>query len=135
MLCYRGLGQPENAEWEQKLFLRFKGDESAQALTGRPRPPERYALTTLIFVPGVGQAIRLPSTVLVSAGQACRTLKPRTIMSAKPSTTTFLTLPLNTVLPLPLRSGAGLKSRGSSASFVRRWAKHAGGRSNLQFIR
>jgi tetratricopeptide (TPR) repeat protein len=37
MLCYRGLGQPEKAAREQKLFLRFKADESAQALTAKPR--------------------------------------------------------------------------------------------------
>jgi Flp pilus assembly protein TadD len=37
MLCYRGLGQTEKAEREQKLFLRFKADESAQALTAKPR--------------------------------------------------------------------------------------------------
>jgi Flp pilus assembly protein TadD len=37
MLCYRGLGQPENAEREEKLFRRFKADESSQALTQQPR--------------------------------------------------------------------------------------------------
>jgi Flp pilus assembly protein TadD len=37
MLCYRGLGQNENAEREQKLFLRFKADESSQSLTEKPR--------------------------------------------------------------------------------------------------
>ncbi len=37
MLCYRGLGQIEKAEREEKLFLRFKADESSQALTAKPR--------------------------------------------------------------------------------------------------
>jgi len=37
MLCYRGLGQAENAEREQKLFLRFKADEASQTLTAKPR--------------------------------------------------------------------------------------------------
>ncbi len=37
MLCYRGLGQTENAEREEKLFRRFKADESAQSLTEQPR--------------------------------------------------------------------------------------------------
>ena len=37
MLCYRGLGQAELAQREQKLFLRFKADESSQALTAKPR--------------------------------------------------------------------------------------------------
>jgi tetratricopeptide (TPR) repeat protein len=37
MLCYRGLGQNDVAEREQKLFLRFKADESSQALTAKPR--------------------------------------------------------------------------------------------------
>jgi Flp pilus assembly protein TadD len=37
MLCYRGLGQTEKAAREEKLFLRFKADESSQALTAKPR--------------------------------------------------------------------------------------------------
>src|SRR5205807_9446586 len=37
MLCYKGLGQGGPAEREQQLFLRFKADESSQALTARPR--------------------------------------------------------------------------------------------------
>jgi len=37
MLCYRGLGQSENADREEKLFRRFKADESAQSLTEKPR--------------------------------------------------------------------------------------------------
>jgi Tfp pilus assembly protein PilF len=37
MLSYRGLGDKEKAEREQRLFLRFKADESAQAITARIR--------------------------------------------------------------------------------------------------
>jgi len=37
MLCYRGLGRNEQAQTEQQLFLRFKADESAQAITAKPR--------------------------------------------------------------------------------------------------
>jgi len=37
MLSYRGLGNKEMAEHEQKLYLRFKADESAQAITGAHR--------------------------------------------------------------------------------------------------
>jgi tetratricopeptide (TPR) repeat protein len=37
MLCYRGLGDAEAAAREEKLFRRFKADESAQAITARPR--------------------------------------------------------------------------------------------------
>jgi Tfp pilus assembly protein PilF len=37
MLCYRGLGQNESAAREERLFLRFKADESAQSLTQKPR--------------------------------------------------------------------------------------------------
>jgi tetratricopeptide (TPR) repeat protein len=37
MLCYRGLGQVDLARHEEQLFLRFKADESAQALTEKPR--------------------------------------------------------------------------------------------------
>ncbi|HQR32695.1 MAG TPA: tetratricopeptide repeat protein, partial [Blastocatellia bacterium] len=34
MLCYQGLGNTEQADRERKLYLRFKADESAQAITG-----------------------------------------------------------------------------------------------------
>jgi tetratricopeptide (TPR) repeat protein len=34
MLCYQGLGQTDNAQKERTLYLRFKADESAQAITG-----------------------------------------------------------------------------------------------------
>jgi tetratricopeptide (TPR) repeat protein len=37
MLAYRGLGDQENAEREQKLFLRFKAEESSQTITAKPR--------------------------------------------------------------------------------------------------
>ena len=34
MLCYNGLGQKDRAEEHEKRYLRFKADESAQAITG-----------------------------------------------------------------------------------------------------
>ncbi len=37
MLAYRGIGDIASAEREQKLFQRFKADESAQAITGKRR--------------------------------------------------------------------------------------------------
>ena len=37
MLAYRGLGDIASAEREQKLFQRFKADESAQAITAKQR--------------------------------------------------------------------------------------------------
>ena len=37
MLCYRGLGDSEKAAREQKLFLRFKAEESAQSITAARR--------------------------------------------------------------------------------------------------
>jgi Tfp pilus assembly protein PilF len=37
MLAYRGLGNRDAAEREQKLFLRFKADESSQSITAKPR--------------------------------------------------------------------------------------------------
>ena len=37
MLCYRGLGQNENAKREERLFRRFKADEASQSLTEKPR--------------------------------------------------------------------------------------------------
>ena len=37
MLCHRALGNQEAARREQKLYLRFKADESSQAITGEYR--------------------------------------------------------------------------------------------------
>jgi tetratricopeptide (TPR) repeat protein len=37
MLCYNGLGKTELAAREEKLFRRFKADESSQAITAKPR--------------------------------------------------------------------------------------------------
>jgi tetratricopeptide (TPR) repeat protein len=37
MLCYRGLGDTERAAREERLFRRFKADESAQTLTAKMR--------------------------------------------------------------------------------------------------
>ena len=37
MLCYRGLGDAAKSAREEKLFRRFKVDESSQAITGRRR--------------------------------------------------------------------------------------------------
>ena len=36
MLCYRGLEKPEQAAREEKLFRRFKSDESSQSITQKP---------------------------------------------------------------------------------------------------
>ncbi|MBM3777297.1 MAG: tetratricopeptide repeat protein [Acidimicrobiia bacterium] len=37
MLCYRALGRADEAAREERLFLRFKADESSQAITGARR--------------------------------------------------------------------------------------------------
>jgi len=37
MLCYRGLGDSEKAAREEKLFMRFKAEESAQSITAKRR--------------------------------------------------------------------------------------------------
>jgi tetratricopeptide (TPR) repeat protein len=37
MLCWRALGNKEKAAYEAKLFRRFKAEESAQAITAKPR--------------------------------------------------------------------------------------------------
>ena len=37
MLCYRGLGDREKAAREEKLFRRFKAEESSQSITAKRR--------------------------------------------------------------------------------------------------
>jgi Flp pilus assembly protein TadD len=57
MLCYNGLGQEQLAESERKLYMRFKADEAAQAITGayrRDHPQdnnERQAIHEHLSVP------------------------------------------------------------------------------------
>ena len=43
MLCYRALKNEVMAAKEQKLYLRFKADESVDAITGIPRRADPYA--------------------------------------------------------------------------------------------
>jgi tetratricopeptide (TPR) repeat protein len=60
MLCYRGLGDMELAAKEEKLFRRFKADESAQTRTAEPRRRslednnERQAIHDHVSAPLVG---------------------------------------------------------------------------------
>jgi Flp pilus assembly protein TadD len=71
MLCYKGLGQTEKAEREEKLFRRFKADESAQALTAKPRllSPEDNNERQQIHDHVTGLVTRAPSDVPVTGGQ------------------------------------------------------------------
>jgi Flp pilus assembly protein TadD len=68
MLCYRGLGDADNAASEQKLFARFKAEESAQAITAKPRllspedNNERQQIHDHESVPLTG-ATAMPATV------------------------------------------------------------------------
>ncbi len=60
MLCYRGLGKNDAAAREEKLFRRFKADESSQALTEKPRllspedNNERQPIHDHVTEPGIG---------------------------------------------------------------------------------
>jgi hypothetical protein len=57
MLCYRGLGDQKRAEDYDARYMRFKADESAQALTGSYRllnpedNNERQAIHEHVSVP------------------------------------------------------------------------------------
>ena len=62
MLCYKGLGDNESAAKYEKLYLRFKADESAQVITGpyrREHPEdnnERQSIHEHVSVP-LGKAV------------------------------------------------------------------------------
>jgi tetratricopeptide (TPR) repeat protein len=64
MLCYQGLGNSEMADRERTLYLRFKADESSQAITGpvRLRHPEanneRQPIHEHVSVPLDGPAVK-----------------------------------------------------------------------------
>jgi tetratricopeptide (TPR) repeat protein len=67
MLCYRGLGQTDKASDYEKLYMRFKADESAQALTGeyrRQHPEdnnERQLVHEHVSVPLSATAAKVPT--------------------------------------------------------------------------
>ena len=62
MLCYKGLGDNEKAERYQKLYMRFKADESSQVITGpyrRDHPEdnnERQSIHEHVSVPLQGSS-------------------------------------------------------------------------------
>ena len=62
MLSHQGLGNQEEAQREQKLFMRFKADESAQAITGGRRlaKPEENNERQQIHAP---ESVNLPPAV------------------------------------------------------------------------
>ena len=72
MLCYRGLGDQEKAAREQKLFMRFKAEESSQAITATRRliSPEDNNERQLVHdhesVPLSAPAKSVPSRKLMS---------------------------------------------------------------------
>jgi tetratricopeptide (TPR) repeat protein len=74
MLAYRGLGKDADADREQKLFMRFKAEESSQSITGARRllkpeeNNERQQIHEHESVPlGPGGAGRAASTVKMTA--------------------------------------------------------------------
>lgn len=80
MLCYNGLRQPERAQQHQGRYMRFKADESAQAITGpyRLKHPhdnrERQAIHEHLSVALEPPA--KPAPVLTRRGAAADTIAP-----------------------------------------------------------
>jgi Tfp pilus assembly protein PilF len=75
MLCYRGLGNNDRAAEYEKRYLRFKADESAQALTGayrRDHPDdnnERQSVHEHVSVPlGVATVTAAPRRIATAGG-------------------------------------------------------------------
>ncbi|MBI4484835.1 MAG: tetratricopeptide repeat protein, partial [Acidobacteria bacterium] len=70
MLCYRGLGNEAEAEREQKLFMRFKAEESSQSITGARRllkPEENNERQPIHEHESVPVQQEEPKTMLTSA--------------------------------------------------------------------
>jgi tetratricopeptide (TPR) repeat protein len=78
MLCYRGLGKVEEAEREEKLFQRFKAEESAQSITGNRRllkpaeNNERQQIHEHESVP-LDQPVALKSKTVVASAKSAKT--------------------------------------------------------------
>jgi tetratricopeptide (TPR) repeat protein len=78
MLCYRGLGRAEEADREEKLFQRFKAEESSQSITGNRRlikpaeNNERQQIHEHESVP-LDQPAALKSKAVVARAKAAKT--------------------------------------------------------------
>jgi tetratricopeptide (TPR) repeat protein len=83
MLCYRGLGDQEKAVREQKLFLRFKAEESAQSITASRRliSPEDNNERQQIHD---HESVSLASSPLPSRAASSRALPSPTLPSPTP---------------------------------------------------
>jgi tetratricopeptide (TPR) repeat protein len=85
MLCYRGLGDQENAAREEKLFRRFKADEASQTITAKRRMVspednnERQQIHDHDSVP-LEQPVAKPAARRLTAGPA---RKPATVRAAQ----------------------------------------------------
>jgi tetratricopeptide (TPR) repeat protein len=75
MLSYNGLGMEERARQHEARYLRFKADESAQAITGpyRAAHPEDNNERQAIHEHGTGKPLTRPSATL-SRGERVRDL-------------------------------------------------------------
>src|SRR5215472_1697662 len=75
MLCYTGLGDEARANEHKQRYLRFKADESSQALTGayrRSHPEdnnERQAIHEHVSIPLPTVAPKVPATIASEAGR------------------------------------------------------------------
>jgi tetratricopeptide (TPR) repeat protein len=85
MLCYTGLGDSTNAEAHKARYLRFKADESAQAITGPYRQlhaednNERQGIHEHVSVPlgtdqnnGAAPVSKKPAAIRKNVGAAAR---------------------------------------------------------------
>jgi tetratricopeptide (TPR) repeat protein len=84
MLSYQGLGEADKAKHEQQLYLRFKADESAQALTGtyRQTHPEDNNERQLIHQhesAPLGSARAAPPSGVASRRTSAKKLLPRSV--------------------------------------------------------
>jgi len=85
MLCYRGLGDQENAAREEKLFRRFKADEASQTITAKRRMVspednnERQQIHDHDSVP-LEQPVAKPAARRLTAGPA---RKPATVRAGQ----------------------------------------------------
>ena len=84
MLCYNGLGDEAKAEAHKMRYLRFKADESAQAITGpyRQKHPEDNNERQQIHE-HVSVALNTPQSGGAKSNTAQTTLRQRSLLSQK----------------------------------------------------
>ncbi|BCS35255.1 hypothetical protein TBR22_A44820 [Luteitalea sp. TBR-22] len=124
MLCYQGMGKPDLAARERKLYERYKADEAAQAITGPYRQINAYDNNERQSVHEHGDAAPYPKYYTPRGGaakalEAARRASPTPTSRATAATGVAVARPASPT-PAPGAGVAASDSRDVAAGLARR---------------